>query len=354
VGTTKVPGDPTDVAGGELDVEPEIMRALLSAYQQLDLGGQLGALLTSVQAWSGASCGFGLAASDDPGKLILAAATVPEKDKRYHVMARLDRHAVKEISLSGPHVFIGFGPLEPQLTRWPAAAPAFSLIVPLLVGSGEWVGALLLPLDQEPSAACLDRLRQLLALVPRALENVLQVAGLRDLVIKDDTAHCFNRRHLEDFLPEELERSIRYDTPMSLIFLDMDNLKAVNNEHGHSMGSSTLREVSYRIRAKIRKFDKLFRFGGDEFCIILPNTEWQGALEVAERVRDSISKVSFLTSFLGSPGVNMSASLGVASYPLHARNRADMIEKADRAMQDVKDQGKNGVGVAKELGDGDE
>jgi diguanylate cyclase (GGDEF)-like protein len=133
----------------------------------------------------------------------------------------------------------------------------------------------------------------------------------------------------------------------------MDNLKEVNRVYGHNMGSRTLYEVSVRVRSKIRKFDKLFRFGGDEFCIVLPETEWHGALEVAERVREAIAGKAFLLRELGNEGAAMTASLGIASFPLHARSQKELIERADRAMQRVKNGGKNGIGIAAIEGDED-
>ena len=141
-----------------------------------------------------------------------------------------------------------------------------------------------------------------------AVGHALQVVGLRRLIIKDDTAACFNRRYFEEFLPEELARAARFRSPVSLIFLDMDNLKEVNTLHGHSMGSQTLLEVSRRIRNRIRKFDKLFRFGGDEFCIVLPETEWHGAVEVAERVREAITASAFLQEEIGGGGIGGAAN----------------------------------------------
>ena len=202
-------------------------------------------------------------------------------------------------------------------------------------------------LDRDPVVGGLDRTMRLLEMTQPAVDNSLRVLSMRDLVIKDDTAHCFNRRHFEESLPEELARASRYRSPLSLIFLDMDNLKSVNSRFGHAMGSQTLYEVSVRVRSKIRKFDKLFRFGGDEFCIVLPETEWHGALEVAERVRDSIASKPFLVRDVNEgKGVPMSASLGIASYPLHARTRAALIQRADRAMQKVKKATKNAIGIS--------
>jgi diguanylate cyclase (GGDEF)-like protein len=212
-----------------------------------------------------------------------------------------------------------------------------------------WLG-----FENEPSAAICSRLDELLEHARPAVGHAMQVVGLRRLIIKDDTAACFNRRYFEEFLPEELARAARFRSPVSLIFLDMDNLKEVNTLHGHSMGSQTLLEVSRRIRNRIRKFDKLFRFGGDEFCIVLPETEWHGAVEVAERVREAITASAFLQEDIGGGGIGMTASLGIASFPLHARTQKDLISTADRAMQQVKKKSKNAVGIAETTGENDD
>jgi diguanylate cyclase (GGDEF)-like protein len=134
----------------------------------------------------------------------------------------------------------------------------------------------------------------------------------------------------------------------------MDNLKDVNTRLGHAAGSRTLLEVSERVRGKIRKFDKLFRFGGDEFCIVLPETEWHGATEVAERVREAISGRPFLAGARGVPGTqSMTASFGIASFPLHARTKEELVQRADRAMQSVKTTTKDGIATAERRQDPD-
>ena len=108
------------------------------------------------------------------------------------------------------------------------------------------------------------------------------------------------------------------------------------------------------MRGKIRKFDKLFRFGGDEFCIVLPETEWHGATEVAERVREVISGRAFLMASRGSAGAQpMTASFGIASFPLHARTKEELVQRADRAMQSVKTTTKNAVATAERRKDPD-
>jgi len=114
--------------------------------------------------------------------------------------------------------------------------------------------------------------------------------------------------------------------------------------HGHAMGSRTLQQVAERINGGIRKIDKLFRFGGDEFCIVLPETVVGGAWEVAERTRTAVAAQPFLQEEAG--GVALSASIGVATFPDHADTAENLVHAADRAMQAVKKSGKNACGIA--------
>jgi diguanylate cyclase (GGDEF)-like protein len=331
--------------------DPEFVQALLAVYRHLDLADQFEALLEHAIRWSGAGCGVGLGAAEDRRAFVPLSGTIPPEDPRFKAFSPIDPVRVKGWLPQGAELFEGLGPFRGAVTEWPGDGPAWSLILPVRSVDERWGGVLLLLLDEKPAAELQSRLERLLEVVRPAVGHALAHLSMRELVIKDDTASCFNRRHFEEFLPEELSRASRFRAPVSLIFLDMDNLKEVNNAFGHAMGSRTLYEVSVRVRSKIRKFDKLFRFGGDEFCIVLPETEWHGALEVAERVREAIAGKPFLLRELGNEGVSMTASLGIASFPLHARNQKDLIERADRAMQRVKNGTKNGIGIAEIEGD---
>lgn len=326
--------------------DPEFLQALLSVYRHLDLAEQFQALLDCAIRWSGAGCGVGLGAAEDRRVFVPLAGTIPPEDPRFKAFNPIDPMRVKGWLPQGAQLLEGLGPFRASVDELPGGGPAWSVALPVVSPDDRWGGVLLLLLDEKPAPGLLPRLERLLEMVRPAVGHALQHLSMLELVIKDDTAQCFNRRHFEEFLPEELSRASRFRAPVSLIFLDMDNLKEVNNAFGHAMGSRTLYEVSVRVRAKIRKFDKLFRFGGDEFCIVLPETEWHGALEVAERVREAIASKPFLLRELGNEGVHMTASLGIASFPLHARNQKDLIERADRAMQRVKNDGKNAIGIA--------
>ena len=102
--------------------------------------------------------------------------------------------------------------------------------------------------------------------------------------------------------------------------------------------------MSERIDGGIRKIDKLFRFGGDEFCVVLPETDARGARRVAERTREAIGSRPLLVPEVG--GIGLSASVGIATYPDHAGTSEGLVQAADRAMQKIKASGKNGVGIA--------
>jgi diguanylate cyclase (GGDEF)-like protein len=175
------------------------------------------------------------------------------------------------------------------------------------------------------------------------LRNVQLLGRYRDLMIRDDQTRSFNRRYFDAFLEEEFIRASRYRAPLSLIFIDLDNLKAINERHGHAMGSEAIRQTADRLMPRIRAVDKLFRYGGDEFCVVLPETPWEGALEVAERLRRAMEKAPVLEEEVG--GVSLTASFGVASYPVHASTKEDLVRLADEAMYRAKQAGKNAVSV---------
>lgn len=180
-----------------------------------------------------------------------------------------------------------------------------------------------------------------------ALKNALTVKRLNELITKDDLTLAFNRRFFEDYILEEVERARRYNNPLALIFLDLDGLREVNSRFGHPMGSRTLQEAAARLMNAVRNIDKVFRYGGDEFCIILPETDAKGAMEVAERMRVKLASTPFLMEETG--GVEITASFGIAAYPTHALTKEELVRKSDEAMYAVKSGQKNSIQLATPL-----
>jgi len=183
-----------------------------------------------------------------------------------------------------------------------------------------------------------------LNIVSSVVGNIYQLTRSQDLAMRDDLTQAFNRRFFEAYLDEEIERARRYGSVFSIIFLDLDDLKTVNDQYGHLAGSRTLQEVAKRILGAVRGIDKVVRFGGDEFCIILPQTDQEQSVAVAHRVRKALLGAEF--HLADSIDVSITASFGIATYPTHGVTKDDLIRQADAAMYRVKSTTKDAVGVA--------
>ncbi|MFQ5700673.1 MAG: diguanylate cyclase [Acidobacteriota bacterium] len=177
-----------------------------------------------------------------------------------------------------------------------------------------------------------------------ALENATLYQKSAELTITDDLTKLFNSRYLNVHLRREIKRSRRYGVPVSLIFLDLDGFKTINDSFGHLAGSRALVEVGQVILETVREIDVTSRYGGDEFTVILPQTGASGAMIIAERIRRSIENQVFLKDL--DHEVRLTASFGVATFPDHGETKEDLIQRADQAMYRIKDHNKNGVALA--------
>ena len=157
---------------------------------------------------------------------------------------------------------------------------------------------------------------------------------LQQATLVDDQTTAFNRRYLDVYLDEELARADRYGRPFSILFMDVDNLKAVNDRYGHLCGSRVLREVCQLVQQKIRKSDKVFRFGGDEFVITVPETDAKGAYGVGQRVRRAVKGHKFQVA--EGLQIELTVSIGIAVFPQDGQSREALLQRADTAMYQVK------------------
>jgi diguanylate cyclase (GGDEF)-like protein len=177
-----------------------------------------------------------------------------------------------------------------------------------------------------------------------AIDNALRVQRAEALSVTDDLTQLYNSRYLSLVLRRETKRASRSGRPLSLVFIDLDGFKGVNDVHGHLCGSRTLVEVAAVIRTTARETDVVSRFGGDEFALVLPDTGSEGAVAVGERIRDRIAEREFLTG--EGLSVRLTASVGVATLPDVAASADGLMRAADQAMDWVKEHGKNGIYVA--------
>lgn len=166
----------------------------------------------------------------------------------------------------------------------------------------------------------------------------------KQLTFTDDLTALYNARFMSLYLERELKRCRRTRSPLSLLFMDLDGFKAINDTHGHLAGSRTLVEVGAVLEKTVRDADVLIRYGGDEFVILFPETPLSGGLIIAERLRVVIGATKFLES--QQIDARVSASIGLAAYPETADDVRGLIASADRAMYEAKALGKNRVVTA--------
>jgi len=170
-----------------------------------------------------------------------------------------------------------------------------------------------------------------------------------ELTQRDDLTIAYNRRYLETKLREEMGRATRNKSELAFVFFDLNNFKRVNENYGHYYGSKLLMHIAQKIMEKVRDADRLVRFGGDEFCVVMPNTPVEGARIVSERILKVLESLDFPTP--DGKKHNISASFGISSYPEHANCIKDLICEADRAMYAAKMSNKPIMVVTKEISD---
>ncbi len=179
-----------------------------------------------------------------------------------------------------------------------------------------------------------------------ALENARYVQRIHELTITDDCTSLYNARHLNFVLDAEIYRSTRYGYEFSVIFIDLDYFKQVNDTYGHLVGSRLLGMIGDVIKSHLRMIDYAFRYGGDEFVVLLPQTSKWNTLAVVKRIKDLMnSKVYFVEEGLN---VRITASFGIASFPIDGRTRKEILRRADEAMYLVKNTTRNNIALAGE------
>ncbi len=189
--------------------------------------------------------------------------------------------------------------------------------------------------------ANLRAVRVLLEPAAVALDNSLLLKRAEELSVTDDLTHLYNSRYLDLVLHKETKRASRSGRPLSLLFIDLDGFKSINDTHGHLFGSRALVEAAAVIRGSARETDVVARFGGDEFALVLPDTGGEGAFAVGERIRERMAAHVFLVD--DGLNIHLTGSVGVATLPDVANSAEELLQAADKAMYQVKDRGKNGI-----------
>jgi diguanylate cyclase (GGDEF)-like protein len=268
---------------------------------------------------------------------------------KYFLRADLSRDGMEASLLSGvdsvsnrlsesPQAYV----VEGDSSQVPPVLP--DAVVPLIY-QGDLIGLLLVRSD-DTSRVWADNEVLLLHTVADQLAVAVNHAHLygqsQQQALTDGLTGCYNRRSFEKQLERDLHLATRMRQPLSLIMLDLDNFKHINDQAGHEAGDVALCMLADNLHAELRAVDTAARFGGDEFVIILPQASTEGAVLVAERLRKRIEETEV-------PGFGqVTGSFGVATFPTHASSRDTLVVAADRALYNSKEAGRNRVSVPDE------
>ncbi|HSM94177.1 MAG TPA: sensor domain-containing diguanylate cyclase [Anaeromyxobacteraceae bacterium] len=313
---------------------PEVLRLVMARAQDLVKASRFSLLLIDDAA---SELRFEVASG--PGSDRLASLRLPVGEGLAGWVARERQPVLVQDAARDPRFAPQYDAATGQVTG--------SLIAVPLVSKGRALGVIEVVSGRGERELTPEDLATVQALADHAaiaIENAQAFERIRDLTIVDEHTGLFNTRHLKRVLEAEVVRSERYGRPFSLVFIDLDHFKDVNDRHGHQAGSAALSEVGEVLRAGLREADVPTRYGGDEYVLLLPEADREQAVAVAERLRVAIAGHTFLAD--RGLAVRLTASLGVATWPVDGRRADELLGRADAAMYHAKGASRDAVAHA--------
>jgi diguanylate cyclase (GGDEF)-like protein len=330
----------------ELDALYSATRALLTT---LDYDTLLGRILdAAISAIPAAEKGILNLMAPETGKLEIRAM-FGYKDPRIRTSTRRRIHGYTALAIQQRKPMLIhdatmeglYGLLEAETEDLPVR----SIIIAPLILDDQALGALILS-SSNRSAFTQDDLRLLesfAATISAAINNSMLHSRMQRLAITDSVTNLYNRRGFYELGRREIERARRFGHSLSVVMMDLDQLKSVNDTYGHAVGDQVLRSLADRLSQHVREFDILCRYGGDEFALLLPETDLFMAASVAERLRSSIADEPINTD--GGP-VLVTISLGVTKATPNTSNLEELLKSADRALYAAKQGGRNRLEIS--------
>jgi diguanylate cyclase (GGDEF)-like protein len=324
----------------DLRVFHDVARALTSS---LDLDSILGAIMQQMEQFFEPESWSLLIVDEEQQNLYYAVAAGKSSGDR-NLRVDVGEGIAGWVALHGEAVVLSDPGADPRFSAY-AGSVRCAICIPLrsrdrTLGVIELVNYRPATLTTETTAF----LRVLCDYAAIAIQNVRAVERIQELTITDDCTGLYNSRHLFSVTESELERSRRFSLPFSLIFIDLDHFKRVNDLYGHLTGSRLLSEIARTIKQNVRGIDSAFRYGGDEFIVLLPQTGKDAALEVTQRLLHSLHETRYLLS--EGLELRMLASFGIASYPEDGTTIQEIIGAADEMMYLVKNSSRGNIAVA--------
>jgi diguanylate cyclase (GGDEF)-like protein/putative nucleotidyltransferase with HDIG domain len=224
-------------------------------------------------------------------------------------------------------------------------AAEIELFVPL-INRDTLIGVLMLARKKRGATydmSDIDLIRVLTSEIAIAIENAQLHAKIKTQAITDDLTKLFNRRYFNERIHEEIERHTRYGGDFSLILYDLDYFKLYNDTYGHKAGDKILQDVTRNVTKLLRSVDLVFRYGGDEFAIIVPQTSAEDALSISERIRTTVAEE------MKQREIEITLSLGIASFPADGTSIEDLVQAADAALYQAKQSGGDQTAVFSRL-----
>jgi diguanylate cyclase (GGDEF)-like protein len=254
--------------------------------------------------------------------------------KSYHVRHREARDEDELFGIPGPR--------RPGPSTW---LPTETLWIPLMAGE-TLVGCLTVGSPRNGLSPTIETIHALEIFANQAvtaIEIARSYTDAREQSVRDGLTGVYNHRHFQESLQKEIGRAERRARPLTALMLDIDDFKAINDRYGHPVGDAILQRIVAEIRSEIRgDMDLLARYGGEEFAVILPETPAEEGMEVAERIRRRIDERLFRPPD-SNDILRVTVSIGLATYPIDAATKKELIDKADAALYRAKRGGKNAV-----------